>query len=343
MLKKEDYISLAFEYADMPEGIRTRLSLANVFFSRNYVNYAKEAGFKIIYAYNDEYVLPISVYKKICFSYAVFMSECYSYKCNDNEESRKQFLNHVINKLKKSMGIAWVSTGATAFFDVFPSDSERIPFGSHVADLTLSEEELWKNIHSKHRNSIRRAEKNNVYIVTGKEELIDDYLSLDEETWARSNKRTYGKNFFEKIVTGMNDAVVIALAYKDAKPQAGGIFYKNSQMSYYMYGTSANHPEPGSANLLQWETMKMFKMEGVKKYSFVGCRINEDADSKYHGIQRFKERFGGDLIQGYMFRSILHPAKRKLFQLLYRLKNGSKLQDIIDSEIHKWPELNKSC
>ena len=69
-------------------------------------------------------------------------------------------------------------------------------------------------------------------------------------------------------------------------------------------------------------------------------RINEDEDSKYHGIQRFKERFGGELIRGYMFKTILIPWKYKLFHLAYNIKNKQKLTDVIEQEIHKWQDIN---
>ena len=91
-------------------------------------------------------------------------------------------------------------------------------------------------------------------------------------------------------------------------------------------------------NYLHWRAIRDFKQEGVKKYSFVGCRINEDIDSKCHGIQRFKERFGGTLFVGYMFKVILKPFKYKLFRLLQRIKNGRWVKDVVDQEIEKWRE-----
>jgi lipid II:glycine glycyltransferase (peptidoglycan interpeptide bridge formation enzyme) len=82
------------------------------------------------------------------------------------------------------------------------------------------------------------------------------------------------------------------MAYKEGEPQAGAILCYNQAMCYYMHA-SRNHSFTGQRNLLQWRAMLDMKAAGVKKYSFVGCRINEDENSKYHGIQRFKERFGG--------------------------------------------------
>ena len=87
------------------------------------------------------------------------------------------------------------------------------------------------------------------------------------------------------------------------------------------------------------------KEKGVKYFSFVGCRINEDENSKFHGIQRFKERFGGELKQGYLFKLDFNPFRHCLFNFLLAFRNLIKgnhkfviQKDIIDQEIHKWPQ-----
>lgn len=194
-------------------------------------------------------------------------------------------------------------------------------------------------MHSKHRNSVRRAEKNGVAVISGGKELIPDYLKADADTWERGKRSSYGAVFFEKICDSLADQAKLYVAYKDGKPQSGACYFVNQKMCYYMYGASITSPEPGSTNLLQWIAMKNMKAKGVERFSFVGCRINEDEDSKYHGIQRFKERFGGELCQGFMFSSVLSPVKCHIFDTMYRLKKGDVLQSAIDQEIHKWPDL----
>ena len=85
------------------------------------------------------------------------------------------------------------------------------------------------------------------------------------------------------------------------------------------------------------------KAAGVKKFSFVGCRINEDENSKYHGIQRFKERFGGTLEQGYLFRTVCSPFHYRLFGLAVQIRTRSwkPYRDAIDEELPKWQSIQK--
>ncbi len=333
-------MELVKEYTELPDNVKRKIRLANVFFSENYYNYIKRSGNEMRYLFDNTFIVPVVIFEKIKIKYAMYISEYFALTENTTIEQKKKFLEVSRDILKNVDKVAWISTSAAAFFDAYPADSKRIPFGSHVIDLENDLDNLWKKVHSKHRNSIRKAEKSEVYVKFGRHELLEDYLTLDKETWARSGKNSYGLQFFKTMFDGMRENMLMVIAYKDREPQAGACYFLNQKMCYYMYGASADHPESGAANYLHWEVIKYLKELGVKKYSFVGCRINEDENSKYHGIQRFKERFGGKLQQGYMFKMIISVWQYKLFHLLYYIKNHKELVDTIDQEIYKWKELN---
>lgn len=328
------------EYSRLSAQIREKMQGGNVFFSEEYSHYAKATGAKVWYVYNENYVLPVSVTEKIWIKRGLYISEPLLIGNNGGRRQEAEFLNDTSSVLRKE-GIASVSTSAAALFDVYPDESRRIPFGSHIVDLSLSEDELLMKMHSKHRNSVRRAERNGVTVISGGKELIPDYLRVDADTWERSERDSYGSGFFEKILDSLGHQAKMYVAYKDGEPQSGACYFVNKKMCYYMYGASITNPEPGATNFLQWVAMKDMKENGIEKFSFVGCRINEDEDSKYHGIQRFKERFGGELRKGFMFSIVLNPMKCHIFDTMYRLKKGDIPQSAIDQEIHKWPELQK--
>lgn len=327
---------------DNAQNVRASLSNANVFFHNEYAYYERNSGKEFFYCYSEKYIVPISITKKLIFKYARMESEPYIYN-EYSYETEKAFLDDVCGYLEKNK-IQWLMPSpASAIFDEVPSMAVKIPFGSHVINLESDLETLWSNVHSKHRNVIKKAEKEGVRIVKGiSDEILNDYHSIDIETWGRSNIKVDGVNHLKKQVEAMGDNIIFYLAYKNDFPQAGAIFYYNQTMCYYMYGASRNHSFTGSSNLLHWIAIQDMKAAGVKSYSFVGCRINEDKDSKYHGIQRFKERFGGELKRGYMFKCIFDRKKRVLFELSYTLYNFFRtgrfilLRDIIDQELYKW-------
>ncbi len=81
-------------------------------------------------------------------------------------------------------------------------------------------------------------------------------------------------------------------------------------------------------NLLHWEAMKAFKLRGVDHYDFVGARINPDPGSKQEQLARFKQRFGGRLATGYMWKLYLRPLGAIAYSVGVRLLRGGDIVDI---------------
>ncbi len=320
-------------YQEIPKQIRRKLKEANIYYSEIY--YKSECREKeLYYMYNEAGILVVPVQRKLFFRFALLPTEPFVY---GEVFEEKSFLDEIVLFCKEKLHIDWIGpSSATALFSDSPQNSQAIPFGSHVIDLSLSKDELWANLHSKHRNVVRKAEKDGVKIRIGKAELLPDYQKLDEATWERSGQKKNLMPVYQKLFVDYPAHAVLYMAYYNEVPQGGAIFLKNEAMSYYLYGASKDSPLTGAMNALHWRAMLDFKEERVRKYSFVGCRIQEDADSKYHGIQRFKQRFGGELIVGKMFKVILNPGKYRLFQILQKMKNGYWVQDVVDQEIGKW-------
>jgi lipid II:glycine glycyltransferase (peptidoglycan interpeptide bridge formation enzyme) len=81
--------------------------------------------------------------------------------------------------------------------------------------------------------------------------------------------------------------------------------------------------------MLHWEAIKQFRKLGVKRYDFVGVRINPEKGSKQEGLMMFKQRFGGQLIKGYMWKYAIRPIKFAVYSIAVRLLRGG---DIVDNE-----------
>lgn len=331
--------------ADSLEGVVSRQYADenyNVFYSDSVLKGYNKPVEKLIFLYSEKYIVPVTISRRFFFKYAHICIEPAVIK--DGNETLKSFLDDVCYSLRKVVKVHWISeTPAAALFEEAPSVSKAIPFGSHIINLENDVETLWSNVHSKHRNVIKKAEKEGVQIVKGvSDKILNDYHSIDIETWERSNVRIGGVDYLKKQVDTLGKNIIFYMAYKDEEPQAGAIFYYNKAMCYYMHGASRNHSFTGSSNLLHWQAIQDMKTAGVKKYSFVGCRINEDENSKYHGIQRFKERFGGELFEGKRFKTVFKPFYYQLYRLLVDIKmsigQGRLVhqKDTIDQEWHKW-------
>lgn len=337
-------IKYAKDISKLPEELKKSLEKANVFYSIDYMNYVLSFGNKTVYLYDENYILLCVITNKLFFTYGYLPIEPYVWNSSINNKELS-FLNECITLLKNDFKLMWLNEPETAaVFKVTPLDSIRIPFGNYIINLNNSEEELWYKIHSKHRNVIRKAEKENVMVKYGGIELLNDFYGLDAETRKRSHMVIEKKEFYHKICNSLNDKFIIFVSYKDGQPQGAALFYYNLNTCYYIYGASRNSLVTGAMNLLHWKAILYMKSLGVGYYNFVGCRIREDENSKYHGIQRFKARFGGELNECYLFKCIFNYKYYRLYTMLKKLKaivhkvkyNG----DIIDQEIYKWKEIN---
>lgn len=327
-------------YSDLPGEIKNFIK-ENLFFSNEYFLLMRKENNNPIILLNEDFIIPFIFNKKLCFNRGYFLYEPIPLKENISQKSMQEFLDKCLIYLKEKKKVHFITLNpAYTNFKIYPTNSIRIPFANYICNLSLSEDELIANMHSKHRNVVKKAIKDGVVVKSGNNEfLLKDYIKIDNMTWKRSNKKSMGIKFYKKRIECIPNNCKIYIAYLNDEPQAGAFIYFDKNYGYYMFGASIDHPHTGSGNLLQWEIIKSLKRKGLKSYSFVGCRINEDKNSKYHEIQRFKQRFGGEFIEGYMFKSILNVFMYKLFLFLYKIR-GKVSIDAVEEEKDKWKELN---
>lgn len=331
-----NHVVFVESYSQLPVQIQNKLKEANLFYSRQYEAFAHRVGFYMLYLYNANYIASVDVYTVYQIQFGILSSEVYALK--ESNESPKHFLDECMIILKNCTKLAWIASGTAALFDYYPTNSQHIPFGSYLIDLTLPEETLWQNVHRSHRNCINYAKRNGMVLKIGGCELISDYLLLDRETWQRSNQEGYNSDLLENFIQGLKDCSCICIVYNQDVPQAGACYYYNKAMTYNLYAASANYIKKGAMKFMHWEMIRYFKLMGVQTYNFIGYRFRVDPNSKHQGIQEFKRLFGPTLFQGYMFRTILKPSYRTMFQCLYQAENGEVFQDTIDLEAYKWDQ-----
>jgi len=329
-------------YNKLPESIRIKLSGANMFYTSDYDRNVILRNQKVLYVWDETGILFCRIRERLFFKVAILDTEPFSFS---EEYNGKMFVNEAMQALKDS-GVKWTFTNTTARFQQYPFHGAVVPSGDYIIDLTLSEEDLWSNVHSKHRNSIRRGEKDGLELLIGGTELLNEYVPLSNETYNRSNIQDGGYDYYKGLIDALDNCSIIMLAKNQEGCQAGGLFYYNREMAYYVHGASIRRPSPGATNYLLWRSILFFKEKGVKKFSFVGYHFNPDPDSKLEGIQRFKERFGGPLEPCYNFRFVQNSFVYNIYKVYMQLKNHHKLtgyQDSIDKQIaqHHYTELNK--
>lgn len=283
---------------------------------------------------DDNYVLPYFLDKRLIFTRMVFTYALIPKKDNLTLANEKQFLDNMVDFVKKEKLCDFIyKAQSNVIFNVCPKESDCVKWGTYEVDLSLNQDELLKSFHGKHRNVIKKAEKDNVTI-----EVSTDIKKVQEiiaDTMTRQHVIHFPSfEYLQNLSKAIPNNMICLIAMKDNIIQGVSVFIFDETRAYYMYGGSAVRPYTGSMNLLHFKAMLLFKEKKLKKYDFVGARIDLEKGSKYEGLDRFKSRFGTTLVQGYAFRTVVNPYKFRLFNIISKLYlkiKGYTYIDPIDS------------
>lgn len=211
-----------------------------------------------------------------------------------------------------------LSTGAP--FKVYPkflpSPKPMFTRYNFIIDLTQSEESLLAKMHPKTRYNIKVAQRHNVRV----EERTDDsafkiYLKLYFETTHRQGFLGHNPEYHQQVWETLRKAGMARLFIAFYRParSAGGpptsdirhpvsawMILNFKDTCYYPYGgSSLKHKEVMANNLVCWEAIRLGKKMGLKKFDMWGAANNSNPSYKdpYYGFHRFKEGFGGELVE----------------------------------------------
>jgi len=173
-----------------------------------------------------------------------------------------------------------------------------------VLDLAgKSEEDLLAGMDKKHRNLVRRAEKEGVTITTSVDpQAVERFIDLHWQTVGRHKFTPYPKSYFRQQVEifAKTDQVLVIEAWHQGALLASAIIMYFGKAGAYHHGSSSSLPEhrkiPASY-LLQWEAIKEAKKRSCDLYNFWGIAPDTAGPNHpFYGITHFKTGFGGKRI-----------------------------------------------
>lgn len=276
-------------------------------------------------------VLPYTVIRKVVFRMVRFRVETIPLGEELAVQEEKTFLNSAVELLRSTGADMIIPATTNTIFRTYPEGAAVAPYGTYILDLGQPEEALFSKLNSSHRRKVRLAMKEGVQIRSGLEYMSTAY-DLVRDTFKRSNMGFMGFEEFKRYVQGLNENVKIFVAEYEGVVQGCIVIPFSEHSAYYVYGGSITAPHTGATNLLHWEAIRHFRGLRVKRYDFVGVRINPEKGSKQEGLMMFKQRFGGQMVQGFMWKYSLHPLKYAAYSLAVRFLRGG---DIVDQERHK--------
>lgn len=203
--------------------------------------------------------------------------------------------------------------------------SDQIQFRNTIlVDLSASEEEMLARMKQKTRYNVRLAEKKGVTVRGGASEDLPMLYQMYAETSIRDGFVIRDEDYYMTVwklfmqdqsstfdpLTALRQAqanssgqrlrpaTVPLIAEVDGEPVAAIFIFMFADRAYYVYGMSRNlHREKMPTYLLQWEAMKLAKVNGCSSYDLWGApEVFGEHDSMW-GVYRFKEGLGGEVIR----------------------------------------------
>ena len=285
-------------------------------------------------------LLPYSIIRKALFCLIRFPTQTIPFDKEIDVETEKVFLNKAVEFFRDLGADVIIPGTVNTIFRTYPEGAMAAPYGSYIIDLSQGEEDLWNRVHSKHRNVIRNAMKKDVKVRSGIE-YLETAFNLVKDSFRRSAHGFVAKmrlemrmdfDSFKRQAYGFGENVKIFVAEYEGAVQGCAVVPFSDRCAYYMHGGSVAKPLTGTMNFLQWEIIRQMRDAGVRSYDFCGARINPEKGSKAEGLIMFKERFGGKLSEGYMWKYSLNPWKYALYSWASGLRSGG---DVVDQEHHK--------
>jgi Acetyltransferase (GNAT) domain len=278
-------------------------------------------------------VLPYTIVRKPGFRMVRFRVETIAWQKELAVHEEQLFLNNAIEYFRSMGADMVIPANNTALFRTYPQGAFVAQYGTFIKNLSQAEDVLWGELHSDYRQNIRKATKSGITISSGLEYLDSSY-SLIADTLKRSGLSFRRQAQFNRMILGLGDNVKIFVAHQGGVIEACMVCPFSQDAAYDWYSGTIPKPQRGAMHMLVWEAFREFSKSGVKRFNFTGVRLDPEKGSKQEGIRNFKMRFGGELVQGYMWKYPFRPLKFVAYSVAeYLLMRGNAVRFRPASEV----------
>lgn len=185
-------------------------------------------------------------------------------------------------------------------------------------DLT-DEESLFRQLDSKNRNMVRKAQKSGVTVFMDHGEHLPDFLDIYHETMDRAHAEPYyyfELEYYEVLRNALGEHVLFFYAVREGQIIAASIFLYNERfMHYHLSGGRTAFRQYAPTNLLIYEAARWGARHGIPYLHLGGGTGSGDS------LFAFKKQFNrSGEIPFYIGRTILNHAA---YQELLRIRQAA--------------------
>ncbi len=158
---------------------------------------------------------------------------------------------------------------------------------SMILSLPGSVDALWKQIGSKVRAQIKKAQREALVCKIGREELLDDFYRVFAVNMRDLGTPVYGISFFRNIFSNFAESAAnVVVVYHDKQPVSASILIGHKDMMEVPWASTLRAANALNANMfLYWNMLSHAQTSGYQYFDF--GRSSKDA-----GTYKFKKQWG---------------------------------------------------
>lgn len=177
--------------------------------------------------------------------------------------------------------------GGTGEFERMTVSTRKVTV---LLEMKESAEALWKWFPSKLRSQIRRAQKEQMEVRFGPEQ-VDAFYQVFARNMRDLGTPVLPKAFFQSIARSLRENALIGVVYDDGVPVAGGVGFVWNDRFEITWASSLREYNRKSPNmLLYWSFMEQAIERGVRVFDFGRCTPGGNT-------HRFKLQWGGESVE----------------------------------------------
>ncbi len=193
-------------------------------------------------------------------------------------------------------------------------------------DTSQHPDEIWtKQISSKNRNMIRKAEKNGLEFQAEYDfESYDEFIELYNATMRRLEADEFyffDSCYYVRLKNALAGNSFLGTIRKDGKLICAAIFmYSKVYGHYHLEGSDRNYSSLGANNLLLWKVACEMHNLGIKEFHLGGGTTSSMDDPLY----KFKKAFSNNEKSFYIGKEIFRPSEYYVLCIDWEKENPEK-------------------
>jgi predicted N-acyltransferase len=120
---------------------------------------------------------------------------------------------------------------------------------------------LWASLPSKVRNQVRKAQRSESVVKTGRAELLADFYAVFSENMRDLGSPVHGIELFQNLLTDKSLQTAIIVVYLAGIPTATAFILQHSNTLYNPWASSLRRYRPSCPNMLLYWSMLAYAIE----------------------------------------------------------------------------------